>query len=306
MIYKKITDISTNNIFICVDSLDVGFDVFFKIENLNFSGSIKIKAALGMLSEYERKGILNHDRKIIESSSGNLGVALAMACAAKNYSFTCVTDPNISPLNLTLMKAYGAEVLTIKGSGAAGYVQRRIDLIHQLMDKDPSYLWIDQYSCDANTHAHYSSTAPQILEAVPDLDYLFVGVGSSGTIMGCSKYFREHAPSAKVIAVDPVGSVLFGGQPSNRLIPGIGGSTIPPLLDTSIPHDVVKVDETETITMCRETVRKSGWLIGGSTGSMLSGIQKYAPNISPGSKVVGLAPDSGVNYLDSIDRKSVV
>ena len=115
MIYKKITDISTNNIFICVDSLDVGFDVFFKIENLNFSGSIKIKAALGMLSEYERKGILNHDRKIIESSSGNLGVALAMACAAKNYSFTCVTDPNISPLNLTLMKAYGAEVLTIKG-----------------------------------------------------------------------------------------------------------------------------------------------------------------------------------------------
>lgn len=301
MIYDDITTTLENEVFVKIDGLLPHALTYAKIESFNFAGSVKLKAALAMIDHYESAGELKPGKKVIESSSGNLGVALAMVCAARHYPFVCVTDPNAAPKNLALMKAYGAEVITVTDDGGdKGYVQQRIDVIQQMLNQDAALVWIDQYSNAANSQAHYQITAPAIHREVPDLDYLFLGVGSSGTLMGCKRYFAEQNAKVKLIAVDPVGSVLFGGSASKRLIPGIGGSCIPKLLDTEAPDDVVSVDEYETILMSQEMVKQRGWLVGGSTATALAGVRKYADSINQGAKVMLLAADFGANYLETI------
>jgi cysteine synthase A len=278
----------------------VSAPVYVKCEGLCMAGSIKIKPALRMVEALEAAGRIGPDSVLIESSSGNLGVALSIVAAAKGYRFLCVTDPVSSPTNRKLMGAYGASIIVVeKRDRNGGYLATRIELINEMCARDHRYVWVNQYENEENWRSHYFGTGPEILASFPRVNWLFIGAGTTGTLMGCLRYFRERSPDTRVVAVDSVGSVTFGGPPSSRKIPGLGTSRVPPIFKPDEVGRVVMVPEEATILMCRSLARK-GYLFGGSTGTVLAGIRSCANEISPDDVVVAPAPDFGERYLDSI------
>lgn len=300
MIYNKASEINHNDVFLHLADYVEGSSVYLKLESFNLAGSVKIKAAMAMIAKYENDGLLKKGCSVIESSSGNLGVALAMVCAEKGYRFICVTDINASPHNIALMKAYGAEVVVTEDEDNIGYVKARLKIIENYLQSSEQIVWTDQYTNKENIRVHYETTAPAIHKEFEKLDYLFLGVGSSGTLMGCIKYFRKYQPSVKIIAVDPEGSVLFGGQNKPRFIPGIGGSIKPKIFDESQVDDYVMVAEADALATCNHFAQKNGLLLGGSSGSVLQGIKQYADRIPRGSQIVMISPDLGGNYLATV------
>ncbi|RMO80036.1 2,3-diaminopropionate biosynthesis protein SbnA [Pseudomonas syringae group genomosp. 3] len=272
-----------------------------KVEGLNPAGSIKLKAAHALIADLECRGLITPGTRLIESSSGNLGVALAMVCAAKGYRFVCVIDPNISAQNKRLIQTLGAEIMMVDTRDEnGGYLHSRIRLIEQLVAQGIGYIWLNQYQNPANPLGHYKTTATSIAQKFPRVDYLFVGAGTTGTLMGCRNYFSEHYPDTKIIAVDAVGSVTFGLPASPRYIPGLGASRRPEIFEPSGIHAFVSITETHTIKMCRWLAQRHGLLFGGSTGTVLAGVQQWAANIRPDDVVVAISPDMGERYLETI------
>ena len=205
-----------------------GHSLFLKCEGFNFAGSIKLKAATEMVEAAERDGDLRPGSVLIESSSGNLGVALSMIAASKGYGFLCVTDSRCNLSARRLMEALGSRVHIIaEPDPVGGLLGARINYVRGLCASDDRFVWLDQYSNAGNAGAHYRRTGPEIARSFPELDVLFVGAGTTGTLMGCARYFSEWHRQVRVVAVDAVGSVTFGGPPSRRMIPGLGTSVRP-------------------------------------------------------------------------------
>jgi N-(2-amino-2-carboxyethyl)-L-glutamate synthase len=278
-----------------------GRSLFLKCEGFNFAGSVKLKAATEMVEAAERDGVLTPDSVLVESSSGNLGVALSMLAASKGYRFLCVTDSRCNLSTRRLMEALGSQVHIIAEPDADGdLLGARIGYVRALCASDSRYVWLNQYTNPDNWRAHYRTTAPAIARQFPRLDVLFVGAGTTGTLMGCARYFREWHRGVRTVAVDSVGSVTFGGMPGRRMIPGLGASVPPRLLDESYIDDVVRVEETDTIRACHRLAR-SGFLFGGSTGTVVSGAMGWlAQHDAPDLTAVAIAPDLGERYLDTI------
>jgi cysteine synthase A len=279
----------------------MGHPLFLKCEGFNFAGSIKLKAATEMVEAAERSGILKPDSVLIESSSGNLGVALSMIAASKGYRFLCVTDRRCNLTTRLMMEALGARVHTIEEPDpVTGLVGARINYVRAVCAGDDRYLWLDQYSNPSNWMAHYRRTAPAIARQFPRLDVLFVGAGTTGTLMGCARFFRQWHRPVRIVAVDSVGSVSFGTAPGPRMIPGLGMSTCPPLLDQSYVDEVVHVEEADTIRACHRMAR-SGFLFGGSTGTVVSGAARWlASHDTRKLTAVAISPDLGERYLDTV------
>jgi N-(2-amino-2-carboxyethyl)-L-glutamate synthase len=280
-----------------------GVPLFLKCEGFNFAGSVKLKAAAEMVEAAERAGVLKPDSILIESSSGNMGVALSMIAASKGYRFLCVTDSRCNRQTKALMEALGSTVHTITiatSDSGGGLLGARLDFVRKMCASDERYVWLDQYHNPGNWQAHHRRTAPAILEHFPDLDVLFVGVGTAGTLMGCARYLREHKPSVRVVAVDAVGSVTFGGPPARRMIPGLGASVRPPQLDETFVDEVVHVEESDAIRACHDLAGR-GFLFGGSTGTVVSGAAEWlARHDTTDLTAVALAPDLGERYLETI------
>jgi len=278
-----------------------GQPLFLKCEGFNFAGSIKLKAASEMVEAAERDGLLRPGSVLVESSSGNLGVALSIIAASKGYRFVCVTDNRCNLSTRRLMEALGSRVHIISEPAAnGGFLGARIDYVRALCASDHRYVWLNQYANPNNWKAHYRTTAPAIAAAFPRLDLLFIGTGTSGTLMGCARYFRTWSRPVRVIAVDSVGSVAFGGAPGRRMIPGLGTSVRPDLLDESYVDDVVRVEEVDTIRACHRLAR-NGFLFGGSTGTVVSGATDWlATHDADALTAVAIAPDLGERYLDTI------
>jgi cysteine synthase A len=288
-----------SDLFIVVEDV-IRNPVHVKCEGLNVAGSIKLKPAVRMIEDLKRSGSLTSDSILVESSSGNLGVAVSMIAATNGYRFICVTDPNTTLSSLNIMRAMGTEVIVVTDKDAnQGYLGTRIALIKSMCARDPRMIWINQYANEGNWRAHYDTTAPEILRRFPEVDWLFVGAGTTGTLMGCARYFRQASPATRIVAVDAEGSVTFGAAAAPRLIPGLGTSSRPPILDARLISDVVQVSETETIAMCRALARR-GLLLGGSTGTVMAGIVHFADRIAEADTVVTISPDLGANYLDTI------
>ncbi|MET9360229.1 2,3-diaminopropionate biosynthesis protein SbnA [Streptomyces sp. NPDC006632] len=282
--------------------------LYLKCEGFNFAGSIKLKAARSMIADAERKGLLTRDSVIVESSSGNLGVALSMIAASRGYSFLCVTDTRCNLNTRRLMEAMGAQVHTItEPDPESGFLGARLDFVRKLCASDSRHVWLNQYANPCNWQAHYRSTAPAIAERFPDLDVLFVGAGTTGTLMGCARYFKDSGRPVTVVAVDSVGSVTFGGPPAPRMIPGLGSGVRPQLLDTSFVDDVVHVPEIDTIRVAHQ-LASGGFLFGGSTGTVLSGAIRWLAENRDGRPctAVAVSPDLGERYLDSIYQSNWV
>jgi N-(2-amino-2-carboxyethyl)-L-glutamate synthase len=278
-----------------------GRALFLKCEGFNFAGSIKLKAATEMVEAAERDGVLRPGSILVESSSGNLGVALSMLAASKGYRFLCVTDPRCNLSTRRLMEALGSQVHIIsEPDPVGGFLGARIDFVRALCASDSRYVWLNQYDNPGNARAHYRTTAPAIARQFPRLQVLFVGAGTTGTLMGCARYFRTWHPMVRVVAVDSVGSVAFGGPPARRMIPGLGTSVRPPLLDESFVDDVVRVEEADTIRACHRLARR-GFLFGGSTGTVVSGAMRWlAAHDAHDVAAVAIAPDLGERYLDTV------
>ncbi|WP_320783687.1 2,3-diaminopropionate biosynthesis protein SbnA [Streptomyces sp. CRN 30] len=296
------TDFNEEELFVDLRPV-VGHSLYLKCEGFNFAGSIKVKAALEMVKAAERDGILTPGSVLVESSSGNLGVALSMIAASRGYRFLCVTDSRCNPQTRRLMEALGSEVHVITEPATdGGFLGARISYVRALCASDDRYVWLDQYTNSGNWRAHYRTTAPAIARQFPQLDVLFVGVGTSGTLMGCARWFWEHRRGVRIVAVDSEGSVSFGGAPGRRMIPGLGMSVTPPLLDESWVDDLVRVEEADTVRACRRLARR-GFLFGGSTGTVVSGASDWlARNGSDDLTAVAIAPDLGERYLDSVYR----
>ncbi len=278
-----------------------GHSLFLKCEGFNFAGSIKLKAATEMVEAADRDGVLSPDSILVESSSGNLGVALSMIAASKGYRFLCVTDSRCNLSTRMLMEALGSQVHIIAEPDASGgYLGARIDYVRGLCASDERYVWLNQYAHPGNWQAHYRTTAPEIARQFSRLDVLFVGAGTTGTLMGCARYFRGWHRPVRIIAVDSVGSVTFGGPPGRRMIPGLGTSVRPPLLDESYVDEVIFVEEADTIRACHRLARR-GFLFGGSTGTVVSGATGWLDRHDTRElTAVAIAPDLGERYLDTI------
>lgn len=293
-------DFNEEKLFVDLRSI-FGHSLFLKCEGFNFAGSIKLKAATEMVDAAERDGALRPGSILVESSSGNLGVALSMIAASKGYRFLCVTDSRCNLSTRRLMEVLGSQVhIIVEPADIGGLLGARLDYVRALCASDDRYVWLNQYTNPNNWKAHYRTTAPAIARQFPRLDVLFVGAGTTGTLMGCARYFREWHRPVRVVAVDSVGSVTFGGAPGRRLIPGLGTSIRPPQLDESYVDEVVHVEEADTIRACRRLAR-SGFLFGGSTGTVVSGAMDWlARHDAQKSTAVAIAPDLGERYLDTI------
>jgi N-(2-amino-2-carboxyethyl)-L-glutamate synthase len=291
---------NTDDLYVDLRSI-VGDPLYLKCEGFNFAGSIKLKAATEMIETAQRDGTLTPDSVLVESSSGNLGVALSMIAASRGLRFLCVTDPRCNLATRRFMEALGSQVhVIVEPAAVGGFLGARIDYVRRLCASDDRYVWLNQYTNPGNWRAHYRTTAPDIAEHFPALDVLFVGAGTTGTLMGCARYFRERPRPVRVVAVDAVGSVTFGGPPGRRMIPGLGTSVRPPMLDEDLVDDVIRVEEADTIRACHQLARH-GFLFGGSTGTVVSGAMRWLhEHDDAGLTAVAIAPDLGERYLDTV------
>jgi len=278
----------------------VGHELYLKCEGFNFAGSIKLKAAAAMVEAAEQEGRVRPGSILLESSSGNLGVALSMIAANRGYRFVCVTDSRCNLATRRLMEALGSEVQVITESNEGGLLGARLDQVRALCASDSRYLWLNQYANPNGWKAHFRTTAPAIAEEFPQLDVLFVGAGTTGTLMGCARWFQEYRPQVRVVAIDAVGSVTFGAAPSRRMIPGLGTSVVPEIFDRSYIDEVVFVEEADTIAACHRLAAR-GFLFGGSTGTVVSGAASWLDRNDAGDLTsVTIAPDLGERYLDTV------
>jgi cysteine synthase A len=271
-------------------------EVWIKSERANPGGSIKDRIALAMVEDAERSGRLKPGGTIIEPTSGNTGIGLAMVAAVKGYALVLVMPDSMSVERRRLMLAYGARfVLTPREKGMKGSIARA----HELAAETPG-AWIpQQFENPANIDVHVRTTAPEILEDFPEgLDAMITGVGTGGHLTGCARVLKAAWPKLKVFAVEPAASpVISGGAPSPHPIQGIGAGFVPANLDTSVLDGVITVEAEEARAMARRSAREEGILVGISSGATLAAIAKKLPELPKGARVLGFNYDTGERYL---------
>ncbi len=277
--------------------------LYAKAEFLNPTGSVKDRAAAYVIKKVLENKEIDKDTTLIESSSGNFGIALSAYCKHQGLKFICVVDPHISPLNDMLIRAFGALVIKVTTPDKnGGYLLTRIQKVKQLCEEIKNSYWVNQYGNPYNAEAYYHTLGGEICDAMERLDYIFLGISSGGTITGVSRRIKEKFPKARVIAVDIVGSVIFGHPPKKRYIPGIGSSMVPTILNHSKIDDVVMMDEVSTIKACHEMLEKYSIFAGGSSGSAYAAIKKYFTEhpVDKPVDVVTVFPDRGERYYNTV------
>jgi 2,3-diaminopropionate biosynthesis protein SbnA len=275
-------------------------NLFAKLEYHSVVGSIKDRSAYYMLRDAVRRGVVRRTTTVIESSSGNTAAALAVFCRILGLIFIPIVDPNIQIHYRGLLQSAGARVVGVnERDETGGYLKTRLAKVKELLETIPDVFWTDQYHNPSAMEAHYEMTAGGIIASFSSLDYVFIGVGTAGTIAGVSQRLKAHFPNVKVVAVDAEGSVIFGQKPRRRYIPGIGSSVVPDLLRYAIIDDTVHVRELDTVDACHELLREHQILAGGSSGSSYAAIKSYRFS-EPSPTVLFLCADRGTAYMDTV------
>lgn len=279
-----------------------GLDVIAKLELLNPGGSVKDRPARFIVEQGLQDGTIGAGTHLIESTSGNLGIALAMVARVYGLGFTAVVDPKISPTNLRILQQFGARIEMVHEPDAAGgYLHTRIRRVHELLQAIPNSVWINQYANQRNWQSHYYGEGSEILADLDGpVDCLVLGVSTTGTILGIARRLREAFPRLRVVAVDAVGSVIFGTPPGPRALPGIGASRVPELFSPAEIDTVIHVDDWESVQACRDLLAREGIFAGGSSGSVIAAIRKLLPTLPRPCRVLTLLPDRGERYLDLV------
>ncbi|MBE1305490.1 cysteine synthase A [Clostridium botulinum] len=272
-------------------------DVYVKLEKFNPGGSIKDRAALGMIEEAEKMGKIKPGDIIVEPTSGNTGIGLAMVGRLKGYKVIIVMPDSMSIERRNMIKAYGAELVLTEGNkGMTGAIEKAEELAR---DKK-GYFIPQQFSNRANSKKHYETTAVEILKDVDDLDAFVASVGTGGTIAGIGRRLKEFNKNIKVVAVEPYNSpVISGGKAAPHKIQGIGAGFIPDVYEKDVVDDVMTITDEESYEYARRFGAEEGILVGISSGANIAVAIKIAKKLGKGKKVVTVAPDGGEKYIST-------
>jgi len=274
-------------------------EVWIKLERSNPGASIKDRIALSMIEDAEERGVLTKDSVIIEPTSGNTGIGLALVAAVKGYRIILVMPESMSVERRALMKIYGAEfVLTPREKGMKGAIEKANELA-----AETPHAWVpQQFDNKANVAVHRKTTALEILNDFPEgLDYIITGVGTGGHITGVAEVVKEKFPSVKVFAVEPeLSPVLSGGSPSPHPLQGLGAGFVPSILNVPVLDGIITVGKEEAFTYAQRLAKEEGILVGISTGASLAAVAKKLAEIPKGARILTFNYDTGERYL-SID-----
>ncbi len=271
-------------------------DVYVKLEGMNLTGSVKARAALGMILEAEASGALKEGMTIVEPTSGNTGIALAYIGKLKGYAVTIVMPDTMSVERRNIIKSYGADLILTDGSkGMSGAIQEATKL-----SKEEKYFMPQQFNNKANRNYHYKTTGPEIIEAFPELDAFVASVGTGGTISGAGAKLKEHYDNIMVIGVEPVEShVLSGGLAGPHKIQGIGAGFVPEIYDATVVDSIEQIDSTEAYEMTKKVFFEEGLFLGISSGAAILAALRVAEKLGKGKKVVVISPDNGEKYISN-------
>ncbi|QBD78906.1 pyridoxal-phosphate dependent enzyme [Ktedonosporobacter rubrisoli] len=276
--------------------------IHLKLESENPTGSVKDRTGYGLIQAMETRGLLGKGSIVIESTSGNLGVALSFYCKLKGYSFIAVVDPKTTQENLAKMQALGAKIEMVdQPDENGGYLLTRLAHIQELCDSSAAYVWTNQYGNPANPHIHYLTTGPEIYRQMHGkIDALFMAVSTGGTLAGVGRFFREASPATTIVGVDAYGSIVFGGPAAPRKLTGIGSSRASSFLTPDLYDTHMLVRDEEAFAFCRTLWQSGGNKVGGSSGAVLAACAKYLQAHPEVQDVVCVCADGGENYANSI------
>ncbi|HLQ71327.1 MAG TPA: cysteine synthase A [Bacillota bacterium] len=272
-------------------------DIYAKLEYMNPASSVKDRIALAMVEAGEASGDLKPDGTIVEPTSGNTGIGLAMVAAARGYKLVVVMPDTMSMERRNLLRAYGAELILTPGSeGMNGAIKRAEEL-----KSTHGYFMPQQFDNPANPRIHGETTGKEIVQQMQDgLDAFVSGVGTGGTVTGAGKVLKNHFSDIKVYAVEPTDSaVLSGGSPSPHKIQGLGAGFVPKVLDTTVYDEVIQITNEEAFSTARNIAKSDGVLGGISSGAAIAAAKKVAANLGGGKKVLAVLPDNGERYLST-------
>lgn len=292
MRYESILDTIGNTPLVRLAHLSPkpGVNIFAKLEGANPTGSVKDRIALYMINAAEASGQLTHDKVVLEPTSGNTGISLAMVCRAKGYRLICVMPDNVTPEREGLLRGFGAEVVYAENAVSTNDA---VFKARQMYDDDPDHYYMPyQYGNENNPRAHYETTGPEILRDVPDIDVFVAGLGTGGSLTGTGRYLKEHRPGVKVIAAVPNPGDLVQG------LRDLGEGFIPPVLDESVLDGRIVVDSVSSFAMTKELMQKEAIFAGISSGAVARVAVRAAERLESGN-VVALLADGGWKYLST-------
>lgn len=297
MIYNNVIELVGKTPLLKVNSFNEenAGEIYVKLEKWNPGGSVKDRAALGMIEQAEKDGLLKPGvTTIVEPTSGNTGIGLALIGRLKGYKVIIVMPETMSKERRDLIKAYGAELILTEGSkGMKGAIEKALEY-----DKKPGYFIPQQFENNANALKHYETTAEEIYDDLSDVDYVVAGVGSGGTITGVAKKLKEKSDKVKAVAVEPASSAVISGEkPGAHKIQGIGAGFIPGVYKGEYVDEVLKVTDEDAIKTAKEFAEKEGVLVGISSGAAIYAAIQVARRAGKGSKIVAVAPDGGEKYI---------
>lgn len=276
-------------------------EIYVKAEFLNPGGSVKDRIALKMVEAAEREGLLQSGGTIVEATAGNTGIGLAMAASIKGYRCVFSVPDKMSSEKISLLRAYGAEVVITPSSVAPDSPESYNGVADRLAREIPGAWRPGQFSNPENPLAHYCSTGPEIWsDSGGKIDVLVAGMGTGGTVSGTGRYLKEKKPEMLVIGADPEGSILSGGSPRPYMVEGIGEDFIPKTFCRQVVDEMIRVSDAESFLTARRLAREEGILAGGSSGTALAAAIKYAKRLERPEYIVAILPDTGRNYADKI------
>ena len=296
MIYNNLLDLIGNTPVVKINFKDENIaDVYVKLEKFNLSGSVKDRAALGMIEAAEKEGLLKEGSVIIEPTSGNTGIALALIGRLKGYKVIIVMPDTMSIERRATLKAYGAELILTDGTKGMG---EAIAIAEKLAAENPNYFLPQQFNNKANPEKHYETTGKELLDDFKVIDAFVAGVGTGGTIVGVAKRLKERSKDTKVVGVEPsTSAVLSGEKPGKHSIQGIGTGFIPKNYDASVVDEIVKISSEEAVEYAKKASHDFGLFVGISSGANIAAAYQVAKKLGKGKIVVTLAPDGGEKYL---------
>lgn len=296
MIYNSALELVGNTPILKVNSLvdENSAEVYVKLEKFNLGGSVKDRAALGMIEKAEELGLIKAGDTLVEPTSGNTGIALALIGKLKGYKVVITMPETMSKERRDLLKAYGADLILTEGAkGMKGAIAKATELVEEF-----GYFMPQQFLNLANPEKHYATTAEEILKDLPEINAFVSGVGTGGTITGVGKNIKSKKSDVQIIAVEPAKSpVLAGGNPGPHKIQGIGAGFIPDIYDSSVVDEIISVTEEDAFKTAKEFAEKEGVLIGISAGGALYVALQVAKKLGKGKKVLTVAPDGGEKYI---------
>lgn len=304
MIHNSIAQVVGGTPIVRLDRLfaGTGATVLAKLDYLNPFGSTKDRVARHVIEHSMRRGLLCRDGHLVESSSGNLGIALATLGPIYGIRVTCVVDPTITAANLTILRSLGADVVMVREKDAhGGYLATRLRRVHEIVAADPGAVWVNQYANELCWQAHAEGTATEIINQVDlPVDLLAVAVSTTATLHGTATGLRRRWPGLRIAAVDAKGSVVFGGSGHPRRLPGLGSSQPSRLITAADVDELIYVSDEEAVRGCRDLLRTEGILGGASSGALVAGIRSIANRLGGNATVVTILPDRGERYLDLV------